>query len=149
MMFKIKQDIIEAAQAAQKAMGVLASISLAQYGLESGWGARMTGTNNPFGIKAVQGQPYQLCPTHEFINGKYIAVMARFASYQSIADAFIEHAKLLASHPQYNAFMLADKTGNVEAAVNALTGVYATAPNYGPILWHIIQGGNLTQYDKV
>ena len=146
-MISIDPAIILAAQAAQKATGVLASISLAQYGLESGWGKFITGAFNYFGVKAIPGQVSALCATHEFINGKYISVMARFACYASPQDAFLAHAQLLANHPQYAKFMQENNVHSVQDACNALTGVYATAPNYGPTLYHIIVTENLTQYD--
>jgi hypothetical protein len=52
-------DVINAAQATQDRWGVPASVTLAQWALESRYGASMpVGSNNPFGIKAVSGQPF-------------------------------------------------------------------------------------------
>ena len=45
--------VIRAAQASQTRWGIPASVTLAQWALESAWGSRMPpGSNNPFGIKA-------------------------------------------------------------------------------------------------
>ena len=48
----IPANIIAAAQAAQTQYRVPASVSVAQWAFESGWGAHAPG-NNPFGIKTT------------------------------------------------------------------------------------------------
>ena len=139
-------QVVAGAQAAQAKWGIPASVTIAQYGLESGWGAHMPpGSNNPFGIKAVAGQPSVAVPTREFIAGRYVTIKAAFRVFASLADAFDAHAELLAQSPHYAhaRSLLPD----VFAFVNALTGVYATDPNYGAELTAIIRGDNLVQYD--
>lgn len=144
-------DIIAAAQASQKAWGPFASVALAQFGIESAWGMKVTGTWNFFGVKAnaaqIAAKQFTDCPTHEFLNGHYIAEQQPFANYESPADAFTAHAELLSTHPAYAPFMARVKAGDVQGACEALTGVYATAPGYGASLWSLIQGDGLTRYD--
>lgn len=136
---------ITAAQVAAKATGIPASVQLAQWALESGWGAHMPpGSNNPFGIKAVEGQQSVIVPTHEFVNGERVVIEAAFRAFPSLDDAFAEHAELL-THPQYEPARAC--LPDVAAFCNALTGVYATDPNYGKLLNEIIDGSDLTQYD--
>jgi flagellum-specific peptidoglycan hydrolase FlgJ len=48
---------IAAARASHKKWGILASISLAQWALESAWGKRTSGPFNYFGMMALPGQP--------------------------------------------------------------------------------------------
>ena len=136
--------VIEAAKDQFKLLKIWASVQLAQYALESAWGHLTTGTYNFFGIKAVQGQPFTEKDTHEYINGRYTPIRARFANYNSIEDAFHAHALLLATHPAYkNA--LSKKTA--EEFAQALTGVYATDPMYGEKLINLMRRSSLEQYD--
>lgn len=137
------EDIVAAAQAAQKAYGVPASVTLAQWALESGWGNHCTGKNNFFGIKGAGAQSGTLCWTHEVVDGKSVACQLRFADYESVADAFSAHAALL-THPQY-AKAWPFKT--VEAFVNAIAPVYATDPHYAQSLMAVITGDCFERYD--
>lgn len=141
-----KPDVIQAAQAAQTKWGIPAAISIAQYGLESGWGAHIPpGSNNPFGIKALPGQPSSMTLTREVVAGQNEVIHAGFRVFPSIADAFDAHAELLATAGCYAhaRSLLPD----VEAFANALTGVYATDPHYGQELCAIINGDGLARYD--
>src|ERR1700722_17849140 len=58
----IPASVIVAAQAAHKtfySLGPFASVTLAQWAVESDYGRAMpAGSNNPFGIKAFGDQPY-------------------------------------------------------------------------------------------
>jgi len=127
---------------------VPASVTLAQWAVESDLGTRMPiGSNNPFGIKAGNGQPFVEAQTREVIGGKNVAVVAKFRKFDSIAQAFDEHGRLLATNPRYaRAMSLAD---NPDAFADALTGVYATDPQYGSALRSFMRKYNLYRYDKV
>ena len=62
------------------------------------------------------------------------------AKYDSISDAFDAHAKLLATHPAYaNARSHED---DPEKFADALTGKYATDPNYGSKIKNLIAPGS-------
>jgi flagellum-specific peptidoglycan hydrolase FlgJ len=126
---------------------VPASVTLAQWAIESAFGKRMPyGSNNPFGIKAAQGQPYVEAHTREVVSGKDVMIVARFRKVDSIAQAFDEHGRLLATHRAYaRAMKLAD---NPDAFADALTGVYATDPRYGTVLKSVMKRYNLYQYDR-
>jgi flagellum-specific peptidoglycan hydrolase FlgJ len=136
-------DVVAAAQTAQKAYGVPASVSLAQWCIESAWGAHCTGQFNFFGIKAATDQPGTLCWTHEVIDGKSVSCQQRFADYESVPDAFSAHAALL-THPQY---AKAWPFTTVQAFVSAIAPVYATDPNYAQSLMAIVTGDRLERYD--
>jgi len=83
--------------------------------------------------------------THEVNSkGQRYEITAKFRDFSSISEAFDEHAKLLATNPRYVHVVLA-KTP--EEAAHALTGVYATDPNYGTNIARIIDEDNLKQYD--
>ena len=144
-MVQLAQEITEAAQASQTKWHVPASVTLAQFGLESSWGKKVTGTFNFFGIKARDGDSYTLCPTHEVINGKSVFINAPFKNFASYEDAFDYHGQLLATHDAYrHAMTLID---HPEAFAHALTGVYATDPQYGNKLVEIMKESGLEKYD--
>jgi flagellum-specific peptidoglycan hydrolase FlgJ len=141
----ITNDVIAAAQAAWHKWKVPASVSLAQWIIESGWGRHEpVGSNNPFGIKASVNQPYVNAVTHEFTHGRYVTITARFAKFASMADAFDAHAKLLATHPAYHHAMQAP---NAEEFAERLQGIYATDPHYGANLVASMRKYGLEKYD--
>lgn len=130
----------QAAVASEKKYGVPAAVTFAQWRLESANGTRVPyGSNNPFGIKALPGQPSVTAPTTEYANGQRVSTTANFAKFASVADAFDAHARLLANSPRYAAAR--NYKNNPAAYANALTGVYATDPDYGNKLNALIAGG--------
>jgi hypothetical protein len=139
-------DVIAAAQASQKTWKIPAAVTLAQWALESNWGKAMpSGSNNPFGIKAAAGDPYVEASTREVINGKDVTVTAKFRKFASMDEAFDQHGRLLGTaNPYAHARTL---VSDPDAFADALTGVYATDPNYGTALKRIMKTYNLVQYD--
>jgi flagellum-specific peptidoglycan hydrolase FlgJ len=156
-------DVIAAAQAAAKKWRVPASVSLAQYGLESGWGRAVSGKFNFGGITAKveganfphdPGKPLEsatLCPTHEVVHGVTVACNRWFKDFASIADYFDHHARLIATAPVYAPAMAAlDGTPSGLAKFVSLMGAhYATAPDYAHVIMTLIQQDGLTRYDVV
>jgi hypothetical protein len=144
---KVPPDVADAAIESRKKWTVPASVTVAQWAVESAWGASMPpGSNNPFGIKAVGDQPAVESPTHEVVKGETITISARFRMFDSLNQAFDEHGRLLATAPVYKEAM--KQADNPEAFADALTGVYATDPNYGFTLKWVMQNYGLTQYDR-
>lgn len=147
-------NIIAAAQASQKKWRIPASISIAQWALESGWGKYDLGVYNYFGMKApvdASGKPtvpFVTKRTRE-VNSKGQAyfIDAPFRAFTSPADAFDAHGKLLATAKVYAGPR--EKLPDANAFADALTGIYATDPTYGTQLKAIMRGSNLYQYDKV
>lgn len=129
-------DAVQAALKTQWKYGVPADVTLAQFGLESGFGKHMPpGSNNPFGIHAAAGQAYVMGYDWD-ASGK--RVPTKFAKYASLADAFEAHGKLLATGAAY-----AEARKHLDdpmAYAAALTGHYATDPQYGAKLQAMIGG---------
>ena len=151
-MTQFPTEVIAAAQASEKAFwpnGPFPSVSLAQWALESAYGADMpAGSDNPFGIKAVAGQADVVAWTHETLHGVYVSLPQHFAKYANMNEAFLAHAKLLATAPCYHAAQAAQTP---DAYAMALQGVYATGiPGhpYGLALIAIMKSANLYQYDR-
>ena len=142
----IPHNVLTAAKASKRKWGVPASIVLAQWILESNWGQAMPKeSNNPFGIKAVGDQPRVSAQTEEEKDGVRYTIKSPFRKFESISDAFNEHGKLLATQGQYaRAMKLA---GDPDAFADALTGIYATASNYGTVLKGLMKRYNLREHD--
>lgn len=140
----IPNDIVDAARAAQEKWHVPASVSIAQWALESGWGAHSPG-NNCFGIKAMSGYKTQTLATHEVVHGHTVATTASFAKFDDIAQAFEVHAKLIASAPVYRDAMSA--LPNLAKFVQLMSAHYATDPLYSRKIMSIINAHDLDQYD--
>jgi flagellum-specific peptidoglycan hydrolase FlgJ len=143
----IPRDVIAAAQAAQRKWSVPASVTIAQWAIESGYGAHMpAGSNNPFGIKARANQPSVSAMTVEVIGGRTIHLPQPFRKFASLAEAFDLHGQLLHDgRPYRHAMTLA---GNPDAFANALSGIYATDPHYGRSLTALMKALDLYQYDR-
>jgi hypothetical protein len=144
---ELPPPVIEAAVASNQHWKVPAAVTLAQWAVESAWGAAMPpNSNNPFGIKAVADQPAVETQTQEVVNGETVTISARFRMFDSIAQAFDEHGRLLATSSHYTAAM--QQAQNPEAFADALTGVYATDPEYGLKLKWVMQNYKLEMYDR-
>lgn len=143
----IPRDIIVAAQRTQARYGCYASVTCAQWALESAWGAHVSGKNNPFGIKARPGDPCTSCMTWEVIGGVRHSLMQNFRDFASLDEAFDQHGKLLATGSAYA--LARGYIGRHDAAgyANALTGHYATDPLYGAKLISIMEKHKLYQFD--
>lgn len=143
----IPREIIAAAQASQAKWGIPASVTIAQWAIESARGTRMpAGSNNPFGIKARAGEPSVGARTREVIGGKSITIRDGFRKFASIAEAFDEHGKFLATRSPYA--RARTKLPDPDAFADALTGVYATDPNYGKVLKNFMRSENLYQFNS-
>lgn len=145
----ITQEVILAAQSGQHKYDVPASISIAQWALESGWGAHHMGSaNNYFGMKfAKRHKNFVERPTKEFINQQWVTVMAKFAAFENMSEAFEDHAFLIASSSKYKHVM--EAKDNADEFANRLEGVYATDPQYTEKLQKIMRDYNLYQYNKL
>lgn len=142
----LTSEVIRGAQSSDRLWGVPASVTLAQFILESGYGKRMPpGSNNPFGIKARGDQPFVEAATVEHVEGHDRVEIARFRKYTDFDEAFSHHGKLLATSAYYRKAMAVRE--DPFAFANALTGIYATDPKYGAKLVKLIRQYELTDYD--
>lgn len=132
----------------QEKYKILASITIAQAILESGWGTSELyhNANNSFGIKWVDGCGYDkyLINTKEVINGQDQIVQAYFRSYKSLADSIEDHA----------IFLQKDRYKNIIGDINYASVAqklyedgYSTSPVYPSSLLTLIERYKLYQYD--
>lgn len=133
------------AQVASQASGVPSQLILAQAALESGWGKREikgddgSQSHNLFGIKAGKNWkgPVIEATTTEYVSGVPHQTKATFRAYASYDEAFSDYARFLASNPRY-AQVLATRDPS-EAAYGLQRAGYATDPQYGDKLVHILR----------
>lgn len=169
----IPLEVIDGAMTSQKATGLWASLTIAQWALESDWGKDCPG-NNPFGITYSSSAPdSQLLWTHEYVkedhlpawkndhpelivvsreaNGEvYIKVQRKFAKFPTLADAFAYHARLITEgHPYAAAWEFHKHDAYPMKFIDAFAHIYATDPLYGPHLKEIISNHDLLGFDKI
>jgi flagellum-specific peptidoglycan hydrolase FlgJ len=149
-MATIPPDVIAAARAASQKWGVPASVQLAQWAIESGWGAHAPG-NNPFGMKPRAGKndPQQLLWTKEWskLRGKLIDVQQPFRKFPSIAAAFDAHGALIATARVYAPAMA--KLPDLTAFIDLMAARYATDPTYAMKLKSFVAAQGLTRFDAI
>jgi peptidoglycan hydrolase FlgJ len=135
----------DAAKAAEAATGIPASNILGQAALESGWGKHEIRTkdggssHNLFGIKATsdwKGKVAEVTTT-EYIGGVPRKVTAKFRAYDSYAEAFTDHARLLTKSPRYSQTVAQADTARGYAQGLQKAG-YATDPAYADKLTKVI-----------
>ena len=134
--------------AAQQRYGIPASVTIAQAIDESGWGQSglAAADHNLFGIKGTGPAGRDMRPTQEYENGIWVTRTAPFRVYHNIAESIADHGRLLATSQAYQHAMANRQVPDAFAA--ALTGVYATDPNYGSNLITLMRLYNLYRYDS-
>lgn len=148
----------------QMQSGILASVSLAQFILESGYGKSelAQNANNCFGMKSsLSGNSwsgsvwdghsvYTMKTGEQNTDGSYETVTADFRKYSSIEDSIADHSAYLlgamnGSKKRYEG--LAGCTDYKKAAQVIKDGGYATSLDYVQNICRVIEQWNLTQYD--
>ena len=130
--------------------GVLASLTIAQAILESGWGKSglTVKANALFGIKAGtswKGRVYST-KTQECYDGvNFTTVTALFRAYDSWEESVEDHSALLTGAARYKAVV---GERDYKTACRAIKAAgYATDPKYPDKLIQIIESYGLTAYD--
>ena len=146
----------------QKKTGVLASVSLAQFLLESAYGQSelAQNANNCFGMKTTlsgntwsgstwNGDVYTK-KTQEFTGGQYITITADFRRYPCIEDSIADHSAYLIGAKNGKNLRYAGLEGETDyrkAITIIKNGGYATSPTYIDSVCKVIEQWNLTKYD--
>ena len=137
------------AWADMKRNGILASLTIAQAILESGWGTSELATkaNALFGIKADSrwnGKTYSKVST-EWNGFATIPVAASFRAYNSWEHSVDDHSSFLVAGGRY-AKVINEKNYK-KACTEIHKAGYATAPDYADRLIQLIETYGLTAYD--
>ena len=158
--------ISELCRADMKKSGILASVSAAQFILESGYGKSELAqkANNCFGMKAFlsgntwggsswDGSSVHTIPTQEQNpDGSYVAITADFRKYTCVEDSVADHSAYLLGAKKGRSKRykgLAGCTDYRKAVQIIKDGGYATDLGYVNKLCNLIERFNLTQYDTV
>ena len=134
--------------AAQQRYGVPAAVTIAQAIDESGWGQSelATADHNLFGIKG-RARPALTCGRPASTRtAPGSAATAPFRVYHNIAESIDDHGRLLATGAAYQHAMASRHLP--DAFATALTGVYATDPDYGTNLIALMRLYHLYRYDS-
>lgn len=148
----------------QKKSGILASVSLAQFILESGYGTSelAQNANNCFGMKkSLSGNTwagsmwdgssvYTKKTQEQNADGSYVTITADFRKYACVEDSIADHSAYLlgamnGSKKRYEG--LAGEKDYKKAVQIIKDGGYATSLSYVTNVCNIIEKWNLTQYD--
>ena len=143
--------------------GILASVTIAQAILESGWGKSELALNakNLFGMKcslsgntwagsAWDGKSAYNISTGEYYSGTYTKVRRDFRRYSSWAESVADHSAYLNGAKNGSKLRYSGLKGQKDyrKAVQIIKdGEYATSPTYTTNLCTLIEKYNLTLYD--
>ena len=148
----------------QKKSGILASVSMAQFILESGYGKSelALGANNCFGMKkSLSGNTwsgsvwdgvsiYKKKTQEQKADGSYVTVTAEFRKYANVNDSIADHSAYLLGAKNGEKLRYDGLKGcsDYKKAVQIIKdGGYATSLTYVEKLCSIIEKWKLTQYD--
>ena len=135
------KQIATAAVAAERETGCPAELSTAQAILESSWLMRCPGLNC-FGIKATDSHAtYQI--TREFLNGQWQTMRAAFEAYDSLADCFTAHARLIQGGPYLPAWRRYQADHSLDGLIEGIARIYASDPLYGQQIKVLAHGPNV------
>jgi flagellum-specific peptidoglycan hydrolase FlgJ len=138
------RQIAEAAVDCETATGCPAALTAAQAIFESGYLSRRPG-NNCFGIKADgHGAGTQYVVTHEYLNGTWEEMPLAFESYNSLADCFADHARLIQCGVYAAAWARFQADRDLDAYIAGVAAHYATDPNYARSITAEAHGATVT-----
>lgn len=145
-------------QAASHNDKLFVSVTIAQAIHESGWGTskKMVAANALFGVKvgkaaykfgnAWKGAAYKTGTTEYYDGRTATKIVDWFRQYNTVEDSVCDYMDMLCHCSRYKgALSRSTPRQSIEAIV---AGGYATGPNYAKKILELIDGYNLTQYDK-
>jgi flagellum-specific peptidoglycan hydrolase FlgJ len=141
------QEVARIAVRMEAEFGCPAPLLIAQWALESKWGARPVGHANYFGIKMAER--HQMCctvTTHEVIRGKPFEMDLDFADYPSLADSCRDYAWLITQGAPYRAAWQKYQTDHdLHGLIAAVASKYASDPKYAHLVAAIAGQTNVAQ----
>lgn len=140
------------AQKDMKKSKVLASLTIAQAILESGWGKSSLATvgNALFGIKAGsswKGKIYNSKTKECYDGSTFVTIDAAFRAYDSWEESINDHSAFLCGSSRYKNVI--GETDYKKACNAIYSAGYATDPTYANKLINLIETYNLNQFDVI
>ena len=141
------KEVAGVAAALETLTGCPARLMIAQWALESEWGAKPVGQANYFGVKkAARHTKCCTVTTHEFVNGRPILEHLEFADYDSLADSCRDYAWLITNGAPYHAaWKQYQHSHDLGALIASVARVYATDPDYAHLAEAIAVQANVTR----
>ena len=141
------QEVARIAVALEAQTGCPAQLLIAQWAVESMWGAKPVGHANYFGIKMAQR--HAMCctvTTTEVVDGERVKMDHAFADYPSLAESCKDFAWLITQGSPYKAAWAMYLAGrDLHGLIAAVAGTYATDPHYASIVSQIAGQANVVQ----
>ncbi len=109
---------------------------IAQWAVESDWGAKPVGQANYFGVKKSERHTKGcVVQTREVINGRTVIESCEFADYDSLEDSCRDYAWLITlGAPYHAAWERYRQDHDLAALISSVARVYATDPNYARLV---------------
>ena len=127
--------------------GCPAQLMIAQWAIESAWGAKPVGHANYFGMKMAHR--HSMCctvTTEEVVDGERVKMDLAFADYPSLADSCKDYAWLITQgSPYHAAWQKYQSDHDLRDLIAAVAGKYATDPNYTDVLGQIAGQENVAR----
>jgi flagellar protein FlgJ len=127
--------------------GCPAQLMIAQWAIESAWGAKPVGHANYFGIKKADRHT-KCCtvPTREVMHGRSVIENLEFADYDSLEDSCGDYAWLITHGAPYrSAWEQYQKGHDLHALIADVAHVYATDPAYNRLVIAVTEQTNVSQ----
>ena len=140
-------QVARIAVALEEQTGCPAQMLIAQWAVESQWGAKPAGHANYFGIKkSVRHDSCCVVTTREVINGRPVVQNLEFADYDSLEDSCRDYAWLITQGAPYRVAWREYQAGHdLHALIAAVASVYASDPKYGALVTVIAGQTNVAQ----
>ncbi len=164
-------EIAPHAVAIERRTGLPAVVLIAQWAIESGWGAKQSGRWNFFGItKASRHAKWAMVPTREVLTAEQINALPadeaatvtrrharpdgrfdvwlsrKFAAYDTLDEGLEDYARLLTTGAPYaKAWAAYRLDSNLDSLVEAIAKRYATDPRYAELVKRIARQTNVLQ----
>ena len=139
------KEVAGIAAALEKQTGCPARLMVAQWAIESEWGAKPVGKFNFFGIKrAARHTRWCTVATHEVVNGKSVGQNLEFADYDSLQASCEDFAWLITRGAPYkHAWQRYQEDKSLTELIAAVARTYATAPQYAELAEEIATQNNV------
>jgi flagellar protein FlgJ len=125
--------------------GCPAQLLIAQWAVESEWGAKPAGVANYFGIKkASRHDKCCTVTTREVVNGKSVVQDLQFADYDCLDASCRDYAWLITQGSPYrSAWETYQRTRDLYGLIARVARTYATDPAYSKLAMEIASQTNV------
>jgi flagellum-specific peptidoglycan hydrolase FlgJ len=127
--------------------GCPAQLMIAQWAIESAWGAKPVGHANYFGIKKADRHT-KCCwvETREVDGGKSVVENLEFADYDSLEDSCSDYAWLITRGAPYrSARERFRQDHSLDTLIASVAYIYATDPKYTVLALAVARQANVTE----